>query len=54
MEFVSNCPNFQQVKSEHQKPSGLLQEIQVPTWKLEDINVDFVVSLPQTQSNMTL
>ncbi|XP_070022947.1 uncharacterized protein [Nicotiana sylvestris] len=24
-EFVSQCPNYQQVKIEHQKPSGLLQ-----------------------------
>ena len=54
MEFVSNCPNFQQVKSEHQKPSGLLQEIQVPTWKLEDMNMDFVVGLPRTQRQYDL
>ena len=32
-EFVENCPNYQKVKAEHQNPSGLLQEIQVPTWK---------------------
>ena len=24
-EYVTNCPNFQQVKVENQKPSGLLQ-----------------------------
>ena len=28
---------------------GLLQEIQVPKWKWEDINMDFVVCLPQAQ-----
>ena len=43
--FVVKCPNFQQVKAEHQKSGGLLQEIQVPTWKWEDINMDFVVGL---------
>ena len=48
-EFVAKCPNFQQVKAEHQKPGGLLQEIQVPTWKWENINMDFVVGLPRTQ-----
>ena len=47
--FVSMCPNCQQVKAEHQKTGDLLQEIQVPTWKWEDINMDFVVGLPQTQ-----
>ena len=29
--FVAKCLNFQQVNVEHQKPSGLLQQIQVPT-----------------------
>ena len=37
------------MKAKHQKPGGLLQEIQVPTWKWEDINMDFVVGYPQTQ-----
>ena len=46
--FVSKYPNFQQVKAEHQKPRGLLQEIQDPTWKCEDINMDFVVGFPYT------
>ena len=32
-EFVAKCPNFQQVKAKHHKPGGLLQEIQIPTWK---------------------
>ena len=37
------------MKVEHQKSGGLLHEIQVPTWKWKDINMDFVVGLPQTQ-----
>ena len=32
-EFVKKFPNCQQVKVEHQNSGGLLQEIQVPTWK---------------------
>ena len=51
--FVAKFQNFKQVKAEHQNPSWLLQEIQVPTWKWKDINMHFVVSLPRTQSNMT-
>ena len=48
-EFVVKCPNFQQVKAEHLNSGDLLQEIQVTTWKWEDINMGFVVGLPQTQ-----
>ena len=47
-EFVAKCPNCQEVKAEHQKSGGLLQEIQVPTWKWEDINLYFVVGFPRT------
>ena len=32
-EFVAKCQNFQQVKVEHQKTGGVLQEIKVRTWK---------------------
>ena len=51
MEFVAKCPNCQQVKAEHQKPGDLLQDIQIPTWKLEYINMEFVVGLPCTQKS---
>ena len=50
-EFVSKCLNCKQVKVEHLKPGGLLQEIQIFIWKWEDINMDFVVGLPQTQES---
>ena len=45
-EFVDKCPNCQQVKDEHQRPGGLTQVMDAPTWKLEDINMHFVVRLP--------
>ena len=48
-EFFAKCPNCQQVKFEHQNSGGLLQEIQVPTWKLEEINMDFFLGLPRQQ-----
>ena len=50
-EFVAKCPNWNQVKVEHLKSGGLLQEIQIPTWKWEDINMNFVVGLPRTQKS---
>ncbi|WMV54831.1 hypothetical protein MTR67_048216 [Solanum verrucosum] len=31
-----------QVKVEHQKPGGMTQEIDIPTWKWEVINMDFI------------
>ena len=46
--FVAKCAKFQQVKSEPLKLSGLLDDIQNPTWKWEDINMDFIVGLPKT------
>ena len=30
-EFVAQCPSCQQVKTEHQKPGGFLQAIEIPT-----------------------
>ncbi|XP_070040215.1 uncharacterized protein [Nicotiana tomentosiformis] len=48
-EFVTQCPNCQQVKIEHQKLSGLFQAIEIPTWKWEVINMDFIIGLPRTQ-----
>ncbi|WMV24136.1 hypothetical protein MTR67_017521 [Solanum verrucosum] len=36
------------VKVEHQKPEGLSQDIIIPTWKWEDLNMDFITNLPRT------
>ncbi|WMV24758.1 hypothetical protein MTR67_018143 [Solanum verrucosum] len=46
--FVAKCPNFQQVKVEHQRLGGLPQNIRIPTWKWEDVNIDFIVCLPHS------
>ncbi|WMV25598.1 hypothetical protein MTR67_018983 [Solanum verrucosum] len=34
---------------EHQKLGGLSQDICIPTWKWEDLNMDFIVRLPHTR-----
>ena len=48
-DFVSKCPNCQQVKVEHQKPGGMTQVIDITTWKLDVINMDFITGLPRTR-----
>ncbi|KAG8489226.1 hypothetical protein CXB51_017295 [Gossypium anomalum] len=47
-EFVSKCLVCQQVKAEHQVPSGLLQLVMVPEWKRDKVTMDFVTGLPLT------
>ena len=49
-QFVLKCLTCQKVKIQHQKPGGLLQSIEVPQWKWDDISMDFIVGLPRTQS----
>ncbi|KAA3474185.1 DNA/RNA polymerases superfamily protein [Gossypium australe] len=44
-EFVRKCLTCQQVKAEHQLPSGLLQPVKIPLRKWERITMDFVSGL---------
>jgi hypothetical protein len=46
---VALCDVCQSVKAEHQRPPGLLQPLQVPEWKWEEIGMDFIVGLPHTR-----
>nr|GEV63136.1 ribonuclease H-like domain-containing protein [Tanacetum cinerariifolium] len=38
------------VKAEHQKPSGLLVQPEIPQWKWLKITMDFIMKLPKTSS----
>ncbi|GKF04303.1 putative reverse transcriptase domain-containing protein [Tanacetum coccineum] len=38
------------VKAEHQRPSSLLQQPEIPEWKWEKIAMDFVTKLPSLSS----
>ena len=49
VEFVAKCLNFQQVKVEYQRPEGLAQNIEIPEWKWEMINMDFIIGLPRSR-----
>ena len=46
--YVSKCLTCSKVKAEHQKPSGLLQQPEIPQWKWECIAMDFITKLPRT------
>ncbi|GJS77866.1 reverse transcriptase domain-containing protein [Tanacetum coccineum] len=49
-EYVGKCLTCSRVKAECQKPSGLLIQPEIPTWKWERIKMDFVTKLPKTSS----
>ncbi|GJR45102.1 putative reverse transcriptase domain-containing protein [Tanacetum coccineum] len=46
-EYVSRCLTCSKIKAEHQKPSGFLQQPEIPEWKWEKITMDFVTKLPK-------
>nr|GEZ03664.1 reverse transcriptase domain-containing protein [Tanacetum cinerariifolium] len=48
--YVSQCLTCTKVKVEHLKPSGLLQQPEIPEWKWENVTMDFVTGLPRTPS----
>nr|GFA91938.1 putative reverse transcriptase domain-containing protein [Tanacetum cinerariifolium] len=49
-EYVSKCLMCSKIKVEHQKPSGLLQQPEIPEWKLKKITMDLVIRLPRSSS----
>jgi hypothetical protein len=50
VEYIALCDTCQRVKTKQQRQAGLLQPLQVPEWKWEEIAMDFAVELPRTQS----
>ncbi|GKB81125.1 putative reverse transcriptase domain-containing protein [Tanacetum coccineum] len=48
--YVSKCLTYAKVKAEHQKPSGLLVQPEIPQWKWEKITMDLVTKLPKTST----
>ncbi|GKA55694.1 putative reverse transcriptase domain-containing protein [Tanacetum coccineum] len=48
--YVSKCLTCLKFKAEHQKPSGLLVQPEIPQWKWDYITMDFITKLPRTSS----
>jgi hypothetical protein len=46
--YISKCDTCQRVKVVHLKSAGELQPLPIPSWKWEDISMDFIVGLPKT------
>jgi hypothetical protein len=46
--YVARCDTCRRVKAIHMKTAGPLQSLPIPTWKWEDISMDFIVGLPRT------
>uniref|UniRef100_A0A251SFU3 RNA-directed DNA polymerase n=1 Tax=Helianthus annuus TaxID=4232 RepID=A0A251SFU3_HELAN len=46
--YVSKCLTCLKVKAEHQRPSGLLVQPEIPVWKWESIAMDLITKLPRT------
>ncbi|GJU67818.1 putative reverse transcriptase domain-containing protein [Tanacetum coccineum] len=46
--YVSKCLTYAKVKAEHQRPSGLLVQPEIPQWKWDNITMDFITKLPKS------
>nr|GEW51777.1 putative reverse transcriptase domain-containing protein [Tanacetum cinerariifolium] len=47
---TSKCLTCAKVKVEHQRPSSLLQQPEIPEWKWEKIAMDFITKFPRSSS----
>nr|GFB11624.1 reverse transcriptase domain-containing protein [Tanacetum cinerariifolium] len=46
--YVPKCLTCAKVKAEHQRPSGLLVQPNIPEWKCDNITMDFFTKLPKS------
>jgi hypothetical protein len=47
-QYVSECDTCQRIKASHLKSASALQPLSIPSWKWDDIIIDFIVGLPNT------
>jgi hypothetical protein len=43
--YVARCDTCRKVKAVHLKSAGMLQPLSIPSWKWEDISMDFITGL---------
>jgi hypothetical protein len=48
--YATRCDTCRRVKAVHLKSAGMLQPLPIPSWKWEDISIDFTTGLPKTSS----
>jgi hypothetical protein len=46
--YVAKSDTCQRVKGDHMRPARLLQSLSIPTWKWEDISMNFNMGPPLT------
>jgi len=46
--YVAKCDTCQRVRAVHLNSVGPLHPLLVPSWKWDDISIDFIVGLPMT------
>nr|GEX20808.1 putative reverse transcriptase domain-containing protein [Tanacetum cinerariifolium] len=50
--YVHKCLTCSKVKAEHQRPSGMLVQPEIPQWKWDNITMDFVTNLPRSSQGV--
>ncbi|GJT30106.1 putative reverse transcriptase domain-containing protein [Tanacetum coccineum] len=52
--YVRKCLTYAKVKPEHQRPSGLVVQPEIPQWKWDNSTMDFVTKLPKSSQEVQL
>jgi hypothetical protein len=47
-QYVSECDTCQRIKASQLKSASALQPVSIPSWKWDDISMNFIVGLPNT------
>jgi hypothetical protein len=47
--YVSECDVCRHIKAEHQRPAGTLQPLDIPEWKWDKVQMDFIIGFPRSQ-----
>jgi transposase InsO family protein len=48
-QYVAECDVCRRIKAEHQRPAGTLQPLDIPEWKWDKVEMDFITGFPRSQ-----